>query len=69
MDDFKTLFSYGASKKKSSEPGQNKGHAKEVELFLASVKEGKPAPIPVEEIFQITEVTNALACGKAYECC
>ena len=46
----------------------NKRHAKEVELFLASIKEGKPAPIPAEEVFQVTEVTNALASGEAYEC-
>ena len=66
LDDFKTLLIYGSSKKKVTGRAQNKGHAKEVELFLSSIKEGQPAPIPVEEIFQITEVTNALAVGTDY---
>lgn len=67
LDDFKTLFAYGSSKKKITASGQNKGHAKEVELFLTSIKEGNPAPISAEEVFQVTEVTNALAAGEAYE--
>jgi len=61
LDDFKTLFAYGASKKKIASGVQNKGHAKEVELFLDSIRKGVPAPIEADELFHVTEVTNALA--------
>ena len=67
LDDFKTLYAYGASKKKTSLGSQNKGHAKEVELFLESIREGKPAPISAEEVFQVTEVTCCLADSGEYE--
>jgi len=41
--------------------GQDKGHAIEVGLFLDSVRNGTPAPIPFEEIYHVTKVTETLA--------
>lgn len=49
IDDFKSITTYG--KKVSEKKGkQDKGHFQEVELFLASIKNGQPSPIPFEQI-------------------
>ncbi len=49
IDDFKSITTYG--KKVSGKNGkQDKGHFREVELFLASIKNGQPSPIPFEQI-------------------
>ncbi len=61
LDDFKHLYSYGRSKKSESVRGLVKGHAKEVELFLDAVRNGAPAPISFDEIYQVTKVTESLA--------
>lgn len=66
LDDFRTLTTFGRNKKKESCGAQDKGHSKEVELFLNAVRDGAPAPISFEDIYQVTKVTNALAAGKAY---
>ncbi len=67
LDDFKHLYSYGRSKKKESVRGQDKGHAIEVGLFLDSVRNGTPAPIPFEEIYHVTKVTESLARQVPYQ--
>ena len=56
IDDFKSITTYG---KKVSErkDKQDKGHFKEIELFLNSLKDGSPAPISFEEIYHSTLVT------------
>lgn len=61
LDDFKHLFVYDSSKKKISLRTQDKGHAREVEAFLQAVREGTPAPIAFEDIYQVTAATSALA--------
>ncbi len=66
LDDFKHLYSYGRSKKKESVRGQDKGHAREVGLFLDSIRNGTPAPIPFEEIYHVTKVTRCLADQREY---
>lgn len=66
LDDFKRLYTYGRSKKKESIGAQDKGHAKEVELFLNAIRDGKPAPIPFEDIYQVTKVTRCLADQREY---
>lgn len=49
IDDFKSITTFG--KKVSVKKGkQDKGHFQEVELFLASIKNGLPSPIPFEQI-------------------
>ena len=67
LDDFKTLSIYGKSRKKASRGVQNKGHAKEVEQFLSAIRDGNPTPIPTNEIFEVTEVTNGLASGGCWK--
>ncbi len=56
IDDFKSITTYG---KKVSErkDKQDKGHFKEIELFLNSLKEGTPSPIAFDEIYHSTLVT------------
>ncbi|MGE0568920.1 MAG: Gfo/Idh/MocA family protein [Bacteroidia bacterium] len=51
IDDFKTLTIYHKSKKTISFKGQDKGHAKEIELYLKSIKEGLDAPISFEDCY------------------
>jgi predicted dehydrogenase/threonine dehydrogenase-like Zn-dependent dehydrogenase len=49
IDDFRSLKTFGNKSKKIKYKGQDKGHAKGVQTFLKSIKEGKPCPIPFEE--------------------
>ena len=51
IDDFKTLKIFGNKSKKHKYSGQDKGHAKGVQTFLKSIKEGQPCPIPFEESY------------------
>ncbi|MBP6532498.1 MAG: bi-domain-containing oxidoreductase [Bacteroidia bacterium] len=56
IDDFKSVVTYG--KTVSEKTGkQDKGHAKEVELFMNSIREGKNGPIPFDEIYHSMLVT------------
>jgi len=57
IDDFKELRIYGKKLKRTRLLSQNKGHKKEVELFLKSIKYGKPAPIPFEDVYLSTFAT------------
>jgi predicted dehydrogenase/threonine dehydrogenase-like Zn-dependent dehydrogenase len=63
LDDFKRLNTYSGSRRKSSTGGQDKGHAREVELFLNAVNDGSPTPISFDDIYQVTAATLAIA-GK-----
>jgi polar amino acid transport system substrate-binding protein len=49
IDDFKTMKVFGKKTKKHVYKGQDKGHAACTEVFLKSIKEGKPCPIPFHE--------------------
>lgn len=56
IDDFKAITTYG--KKVVEKSGkQDKGHSTEIELFLNSIRDGKPSPIPYEEIHHTMLVT------------
>ena len=57
IDDFNTMTVYGRKAETTKIAGQNKGHAKEVELFLKAIKDGEEPPIPVAETLQSTQVT------------
>jgi predicted dehydrogenase/threonine dehydrogenase-like Zn-dependent dehydrogenase len=48
IDDFKSTELYGL-RDSGSKTKQDKGHAQEIELFIESLKEGKPFPISFEE--------------------
>ncbi len=50
LRDFKELDIY-TGRRKTEKSSQDKGHRREVQLFLESVREGKPTPIPFEEIY------------------
>jgi polar amino acid transport system substrate-binding protein len=57
VDDFSRLDIYAKSKSSKSGMTQDKGHRAEVKAFLDSVKTGKPAPIPFEEIYYSTRMS------------
>lgn len=57
LDNFKTLTGYGWSGfSKFKTRSQDKGHANGIKLFLGGVQSGI-APIPVDEIYEVTEAT------------
>ncbi|MBP6533011.1 MAG: bi-domain-containing oxidoreductase [Bacteroidia bacterium] len=56
IDDFKSVVTYGKTVSEKSGK-QDKGHAKEVELFINSIRDGKNAPIPFDEIYHSMLVT------------
>lgn len=57
IDDYKTMEIFGNSKKSIKNPSQDKGHAKEVALFLEAVKSGEQLPISFQECYNSTEAT------------
>ena len=62
MDNFRKLRGYGwPNFKKMNLFSQNKGHEEEVKQFIDSIKEGKSAPIPFEEIVETTKISLNLA--------
>jgi polar amino acid transport system substrate-binding protein len=55
INDFRTADVYfGGKLKKVKGPG--KGHKEEIEQFIASIREGRPSPIPLESLL-LTTVT------------
>ncbi len=56
IDDFKSITTYGKNVSEKSGK-QDKGHQKEVQLFLESLREGKPSPISFDEIYHSMLVT------------
>jgi predicted dehydrogenase/threonine dehydrogenase-like Zn-dependent dehydrogenase len=57
LNDFKELVVYGKSKKASGLGKQDKGHRQEVAAFIDSIRNGGPAPIPFEEIYDSMRAT------------
>jgi len=58
IDNFKSDVIYTSSgKKKTHSYGQNKGHNNEFKSFIRAIKEGKPCPIPLQEIILSTQAT------------
>jgi polar amino acid transport system substrate-binding protein len=57
IDDFKRLKIYGKKEKIYKLLNQDKGHIKGVELFLKSINNGLPCPIPFEDIYISTLAT------------
>jgi predicted dehydrogenase/threonine dehydrogenase-like Zn-dependent dehydrogenase len=56
LDDFKSLGTYGKTKKETSGT-QEKGHKEEVASFMDAVKTGKPSPIAFGELYISTLAT------------
>ncbi|MCK4350577.1 MAG: oxidoreductase, partial [Candidatus Krumholzibacteria bacterium] len=57
LDDFVKLDIFTSRKKTNKKLGQDKGHRREVEEFLDSIRNGRPAPIPFEEIYYSTKMS------------
>ena len=57
LDDFTKLDIFTSRKTKNRKLGQDKGHRREVEEFLDSVRNGTPSPIPFEEIYYSTKMS------------
>jgi predicted dehydrogenase len=62
LDDFRVLEIWrgGARKTWHSVLRQDKGHRAVWDAFIRTIVEGKPAPIPAEELFAVTRATFAL---------
>ena len=57
IDDFKTMDVLGTGKKSSKNSSQDKGHSREVALFLEAIKSGNDLPISFEECYNSTKAT------------
>ena len=51
IDDFKNLAIYSNKTKRKKMFNQDKGHKKEIELFLDSIRKGTQSPIPFDELY------------------
>jgi predicted dehydrogenase/threonine dehydrogenase-like Zn-dependent dehydrogenase len=62
LNNFRDLRGYGWSNFKKMKAGsQDKGHKEEVRRFVAAVEAGEEAPIPAEELFEVSRVSIDLA--------
>lgn len=57
IDDFKKMTIAEKTKKKIKLSTQDKGHKNEINLFIESIKNGLPNPIPFEEIYNVTKAS------------
>jgi len=56
IDNFKSGAMYGVrGKKRMNRFGQNKGHFDEFKLLIEAIRQGKPSPIPLDEIIASTQ--------------
>jgi predicted dehydrogenase/threonine dehydrogenase-like Zn-dependent dehydrogenase len=60
IDDFKTLSFSRNGKKETVKAARDKGHRREMELTIAAMKQGSDAPIPFDELVEVTEATFAI---------
>jgi predicted dehydrogenase/NADPH:quinone reductase-like Zn-dependent oxidoreductase len=60
IDDFKSLYLSSNGKTETSKGGQDKGHRRELELTIEAMKHSKDAPIPFEQLIEVTEATLAV---------
>jgi hypothetical protein len=62
LDNFRTLRGWGwPNFKMMKRWRQDKGANSMVQAFLASIREGKPAPIPFEDILEVARITVHIA--------
>jgi len=62
IEDFLKMKEYDSGEHESKLGSQDKGHAKELELFVDAIKTGKPSPITFEDIY-----VSSIATVKALE--
>ena len=60
IDDFKALYLSRNGKTETLKGGRDKGHRREVELTVEAMRQGKAAPIPFEELIEVTKATFAI---------
>jgi predicted dehydrogenase/threonine dehydrogenase-like Zn-dependent dehydrogenase len=60
IDDFKTLSLSRNGKTESLKRARDKGHRRELELTIEAMRQGKEAPIPFEELLEVTKATFVL---------
>jgi predicted dehydrogenase len=62
LDNFKKLKGHGiAGFRNAHLLNQDKGHQQEAAAFLNAIEKGKPSPIPLEEILEVSKVTLDLS--------
>ena len=62
LDNFRKMKGYGWSGfKKMNLRRQDKGHKSEINAFIESVKNGKPSPIPFDELIEVSRTTIEIA--------
>jgi predicted dehydrogenase/threonine dehydrogenase-like Zn-dependent dehydrogenase len=62
LDNFRRLVGYGWPEfKKSRSLKQDKGHQAEVGAFIDAVKKGHTAPVPFDELIEVSRVSLAIA--------
>ncbi len=57
MDDFRCLTLAGNGKAEEVKARRDKGHRQLLELTLDALRSGGPAPIPFDELFEVTQAT------------
>jgi len=57
LDDFKELIIYDKKRKINKLISQDKGHKKEIELFLEAIIKGEKTPIPFNDIYYSTKMS------------
>lgn len=60
LDDFMRLELARNRKKKVFKSTQDKGHKNEIEKTISAARQGLPAPIPFEQLVEVTETTFAV---------
>ena len=60
IDDFKALYLSRNGKTETLKGRQDKGHRREVELTVEAMKQGRNAPIPFEQLVEVSEATLAI---------
>jgi threonine dehydrogenase-like Zn-dependent dehydrogenase/predicted dehydrogenase len=60
LEDFKVLSLTRNAKTTQKKLRRDKGHRRELDLTLEAIRSGQPAPIPFEELVEVTEATFAI---------
>jgi hypothetical protein len=60
LDDHRSLELFRSGKRQLFKCDRDKGHGKEIELTVSAIREGRPAPIPFEELTEVTEASYAV---------
>jgi predicted dehydrogenase len=60
IDDFKSLSLSRNGKTETSKGGQDKGHRRELKLTVEAMRHSKDAPIPFEQLIEVTAATLAV---------